>query len=897
MELGIKYSNRIQPPANAAFIRGADAKGWLTEIDSWDILFEELECYVMPTSLKDPETSGLFVIFKDAKRAKDIQLLEPYTCIENKLYIPVDTELVPQVTALELKELLLWEKQVLHPSIGFIGFEEKDRFDLSKFFEYNIIPATDWSFANPGAFTRPGFNQILVMQKTPEDLMSDIKEGVGEKPLNEIPIDPSKDPSALGKIFDGVKIVMLKGVLGLMRVLVKITPVSDAVGNSNRVGTMERLVNWITQNLDELQKRRNDEIKRLLTLFDDDNDEALRYAIPLNSPYLDRGSAGVGSDRLTRRPSIFDLSSLGGGRVVDGWDLGNYYNDLRTKYLNAAKREIDNKNFKKAAYVYAHLLGDYSSAANVLEQGGMYREAAVIYKDHLKTLPAAAECLERGGLYSEAIEVFKGLERNEKVGDLYTKLQQQDKGVQYYEKFIEERISNSDHMEAARVINEKLDQLQRAKQTLLEGWKGYHLAEPCLKEYFNIVLNKEPGNTEKELNEVFNKHTPRHKQVALLNVLEYVAKKNVSPKLAETTQDIAYEIIHKETDKGNSNVLASLRKFVPGDKLIGSDASRYATSNHVRKLKSGSPMVFHLDQNINWLQAVSHRSQFLALGIKDGSLQMVRGNWYGNVEYYSWSFVVKRGASFRFINAPYYSNSVIILSTDNQPITRKNLPRNKYFTEALAVYCPTWMHNTASQCVMNESQDICRLEITDQALTMHYYSLDGVLQKSINCVHESQLPLTKGVARSEMINRDEYYYTYQNKEFLIIAASGIARIYDLETGIRHFAVSQPFTEFQLVISTIKGCLFCKPVKGELRIQGDFFAINLIPSITTFVGASLFVIAEKKRATLFEINDVLPNEIKHFDTHTRIVAVLPTGSRNQFALLEESGRFTMCDTNE
>ena len=78
------------------------------------------------------------------------------------------------------------------------------------------------------------------------------------------------------------------------------------------------------------------------------------------------------------------------------------------------------------------------------------------------------------------------------------------------------------------------------------------------------------------------------------------------------------------------------------------------------------------------------------------------------------------------------------------------------------------------------------------------------------------------------------------------------------------------------------------------MQGGFFAESLIPTSIVFITSTRFVITEKKKATLFEIDNFTPRMIKEFETESVIVAALPTNNRNQFGLVEENGKLRLCD---
>ena len=889
MKLRIRYKDSFQSPVSAAFIRSAEPSVWLKEIDKWNIAMDELECYVLPSSIQSVDASGLFVIFKDHSKAKDLSLQDPYTCIEKRLFIPCTAEIIPQVNRDELNKVLLWDKQIFHPVIGLVGVEPKDQLKLIDLLSIDGLLESDWSYANPGIPSKPGFNEISIIKQTAEELINLIKDEIGQKPIDEIS-KKDRSRSFLQKVYDEIRYLAFKGASGVLKV---VGGESADNNNADHESVFQKFSNWISRNLEELEKKRQDEIKRLLNLFDENTNEALQYAIPLDSPYFNRGETHSSTYRLTKKPLQFNLGNLGGGGRVDLWDIGHYYNDLRLKYLAAAKKEIEKKDFKKAAYIYAHLLGDYTSAANTLEQGGMFREAASLYKDHLKNISSAAECLERGGLFLESIELNKTLMRDEKVGDLYRKINQNENAEIFYEKHIGTKLTLNDHLDAARVVNEKLYLNERAQQILLQGWDHSYQHESCLKKYFDIIPDRQPADISARIKNVYTSTTPRHKRMSLLNVLGHVNKLNKDVTVKEITQEIMYEIVHEETKSGNIQSVHSLKLFLPDDRLIGSDANRFISNRRQLPSRSAPTDSFHLDTSIKWIGATWHRNQFLVIGLKNSYLHMARGNWYGNFEYYTWTNPIKRNARYVFVSSPYHSHNVIIHSSDVLPVTRKNLSKNKYFADGLIVYCPVWLHRLSPMFVIKDDATICRLD-TENNLTLHYYSPIGDLKKSINCTIEGK-DQARGYSQPNagLIFHDGFYYTFWGKIFVTITEEGKVREFEFNTLIRFFSSSTIFAEFRIIISTNKGCLLYKPSGGALNMQGGFFAEQLIPTLIVFVQADRFVICEKTKAYLFEIRDETPLLLNEYNSHSPIIAVLPTSTRNQFALVEEGGKIIMC----
>jgi len=901
MELQLRYNNDAQLPVAAALLYGNSTTAWLKEIDRWQISPGELSCYILPQSVSCIDPAGLFVIFNNPASVRQIDLLHPYACISNKLYIPCHATLFPQLAVAELDRLLLWPIQVFHPTIGLVGFEESSFVNISDLFVYPTIKQSNWTLADPGLAGKPELQQIIVTPRSAENIMDEIKTAIGQKPIEEIIPPEEKTNPVLENILNVAKLFLFVPLLGVIKLFDLFPKSATSVysGNtSSNPGLLQQLQSWLQKNLDELQKKRDKELKRLSDLFEKDTNEALQYAIPLNSPYFDRGKQAPSSSILGRRSVNFNLGSLGGGRLVDAWDTSNYYHELRTKYLNAAQKEIAQKDFKKAAYVYAHLLGDYYNAAKTLEQGNFHREAAALYKDHLKNMTAAAACLERGELYTEAIELYKDLKEDEKVGDLYLQIQQENNAHLYYESCVTKKVGADNLLDAARVVQEKMQQEERAKGILLQGWKGNYQHEPCLKKYFDIIINKDQEQVEAAVNHIYKEHTSERKQLPLLHVLEYVNSKTGSEAVLHNNQEIAYEILHQEAKKGNMQNLHSLKKFLPGNKLIGSDTSRYASSSNRRLQPDTITADIQLDKTIGWKATTCYRNQFIAVGIKNNQLHLARANWYGNIEYYSWEKEIKDFTSLCFITAPHYSKDIILHNSEGIVFSDRQLIKNKYFSEDLEIRSLAWMLAAPQQFLIDETGNIRRFEMERGDMTLQQYSMDGTLLLSVNCALVSgTVSGARNYPGQALFFNDGYYYTYTDMRLISISSTGGVKAIELLTGIRMMAASGPGSDFYIVVSTNKGCSICKPFKGELNFTNLYFAEELIPRQIIFLNSNRFVIAEKLKAVVFEITDGIPRLIYEQRTASVIAGILSVPQRNSFAIVEENGCITVHDLDK
>ena len=353
-----------------------------------------------------------------------------------------------------------------------------------------------------------------------------------------------------------------------------------------------------------------------MELFKNNPEEALKYALPLDSKYLDRGKARP-SSKLSQRDTEFNLRNIGGGAATDGWNLpDDQYFKLRQLYQDQAQACLDNEDYRKAAYIYAHLLGEFHMAANALEQGNYYREAAVMYKDHLRKPDLAAACLEKGGLYPEAIDIYIELNQYEKAGDLSVMIGRTQKARKYYYHCYEEAINRDDYLDAVRILEEKLKEPENVGDLLLEGWDKSSQHNACLQKYFDQYPKENEEAFAEEVNHIFEKRTPQSKKDLFLDILIYTKRKYPSHDLEKTSEEIAFQVVSKNISKGKLSNIEILGQFLDKDKLIKSDISRYKYYHKKympkRKMSEiGKPsQISPLPKDVTWQQMIGFRNRF-----------------------------------------------------------------------------------------------------------------------------------------------------------------------------------------------------------------------------------------------------------------------------------------------
>jgi tetratricopeptide (TPR) repeat protein len=907
MELTVKYNEHADHSLNAAFIRGNNPAIWLQEMSAWQIPLRQLVCYIISQNNNPVEAAGLFVIFNKEQTPAVLQVKQPYTVTGGRLYIPIDAELTPAISEKELQSLLIWDCQVFHPALGFIGFERKDRVALADLLQYTAPNDTNWEYAQAGNSPWIPLHQINVQRLTIEDVFDSVKESISSKPLTDIPKSNKNEvPSLLNnKVAEG----LLKGAFALLSGLGAITSIpggiiggmmpssgGGSVGRSTGSGTpgfFSRAMNWMQEKIEDLERQRDSELKRLSEMFEKNMDEFLQYAIPLSSPYMNRGTANPGA-RLTKNSSQFNAGRLGGGQAVDGWNLDNHYNDLRSKYLRAAQQAIEKKDYKKAAYVYAHLLGDYTMAAATLKQGKHYREAALLYKDHLNNPQQAAECYKEGGLYVEAIELYTDLQEYEKAGDLYIELDQHKQALTCYEDGVAKAVLNHDYLEQARIITDKIGDKPRGKQVLLQGWQDVKQPEACLTKYFDLLANDNKEQLHEEVKNFYTKGDHVNKKLSFLNVIDGVNKKYKTSGLESTCTNIAYEVVSEEASAGNKVSLHQLRNFIADDQLLDPDCYRFIhTIKDTPEQKADGKNTVHLVKEVAWKKVLTWQNQILVWGIKPQGLVLARINADGNTEYFSWHTKEEVDEYFVSLADPEHSNN-IILYTYGMNTTDKLLVQSKYFQDELKVFQPQFLHGMVLGIGMHEGDLVTLIEEHEEGF-LNRYSLSGELKTSIRCAFKDKSFRFPPASCNELIwCKDHFYLACDNMVWRISDSGEIEVLFYLQGLIRKLVVR--YIQYGLVaIGFYSGRRAFFMTSAE-DYKSDPFEVSegefLIKDIA-ILPDKRYVVANEKNVQMFydmEEGDS-PECYWQWNAENGMAAIFEGTERNQLGIVEANGQIT------
>lgn len=497
---------------------------------------------------------------------------EQFQSVRDLLFIPSFSTLFPAISQQELDKLFSGSKYFIHPETGLVELSESINWS-----ELLSAPnEQDRAIEKPedAVFIPRRVDRFQIKAVPPEDALQEMEEQVfpkkkefEDKPLNLL----EKGKLLFYKLLftnKGSKPGLLGGSdIETPSWLSKLMP---------RFGIA--LFDKMQEDFADLEERNKRKVDKLMEMLENDPEEALRYAIPIDLEGTGRGqSVNAELDFFTRRSDFSLFGSDGRSGSGYGVDLGSAMYDLQRQYLKTAEELKRKRDFEKAAFVYMKLLKNYDKAAEALEEGHKYNEAASIYLKYCLNKTKAAKCYEAGNMTTEAIELYKELNEDEKVGDLYLSMNHRKEANIYFEKVATAHTTHAKFMKASLVYRHKMEDEAAAQNALLQGWRQSKDSVNCLTSYFQHISDtKERGH---EINEIYKTDVNYLNRSNFLDVIKHEYKKK--NELADNVREIAYEII-AESAQTDPSIVVELRQFNEKDNELMKDTMRYKLNNKVK---------------------------------------------------------------------------------------------------------------------------------------------------------------------------------------------------------------------------------------------------------------------------------------------------------------------------
>lgn len=912
MKLQLQLHTSSQGPAKAVFLRGKDSAMWLQQIQSWGIHPRDLEAYAVPQSIRDREIAGLLVILRKGHFSTQLELEEAYRCLGSALLIPQYCSVQPQIAEAEWPNILHYDWYFYHPGIGMVGFQRSDQVDLASLLTYASPQEKNWSLAQSGSPQPPALQHISVQMPKVEDIFAQVK-GVGDQSLKDIPEKPAQNDHETG----GFSFDLLNGLDQLLsqRGQIRAGEKQGFLGK-----WLDRLQGGIQQKIRDLQKQREDEISRLLKLFEEDPEEALRYSIPLNSPYEGRGIAPPSNTLGRKDPLDFNLGQLGSTGPRDNWDIDTQRRiALQQYYLKLANQKIAEKDFRKAAYIHAHLLGDFNTAANVLMQGKHYHEAALLYRDHLKNPQQAARCFEEGGLYGEAIPIYLELGEQEKAGDLYVLLDQEEEAKKLYLACVQQALERADFLGAARLYDTKLKDVSQAKGVLLQGWHQAQTPISCLNGYFDYFRQSSNMEFDEEIQRIYQQEVSHLQRDAFMNVLKGLAAQPSRKAQLPKAREIVYNLVSKELLVNRLDHLDMLSTFVPGDQLLETDISRLRAEVKERIKQTPQPRPhssIHLVKTVElaagvkyWQEARMLNHHLVVLGRNEGELFLQ----CADLEFFNECV----RAEEPYDSYPYGSYQPHLLALPHlSPYL--NIVQNNSLSLAAIQLIETCFGKTTQKYNLSpkgrilayvhiDGEHIAKLELGEErTLTLHICNLKGEIKESFLCKDETGKAYNVGIPRTTfygkplIIFHQGYIYVPNEQSLLLrIDLKGITSI-AFETYAYSYiyciTVSDETTTPLMAIhfrdpddSMTFGCECFRIENNQLKSCGGAFEFRTAITSMTFIQQGL-VLTHKNEMRLYKLNsNATPSISRLMDVKEGINYTFKGPTANQIGIIAQNGK--------
>ncbi len=574
MELRIRPFHKNTYPFGGFLIKNPSVSVWLKEIQSLNFSLQNVQIFpisdIIPNSIW-----GCFVLTTNKLTLNQVGKNEICQQIAANLFIAEKSILQPELSPNEIEKLFSKNIHVFHPDFGLIELTEE--LNLEKILSEPTLKSFYITKPNPPVFIPKQINSFQVKPVPPEEVLKNMEEKIFPKQ------EKMKDEPL--SAFEHLKLGFYKTLFS------KSSEKREGAGESvnikksdwwtkleslfKGVGKEGGISEKMQQDFEDLEKRNQKQMDKLMDLFKNNPDEALKYAIPLDDNGSSRGGTS-GQFEMSKRWTNFSLlgDMLGGKGSGGGIDMGDHYFTLQKQYSDTALEFIKQKQFHKAAFVYMKLLKNPHQAAETLATGEYYQEAAGIFLKHSNNKKRAAECYEKGNMTGEAIEIYKDLGENEMVGDLYVKIKKRREADTYYGFVIDDYKSKSQYVKASLIYKNKMNNERGGQSMLLQGWRVNADAFNCLNNYFANISDIKELKT--EIDAVYNYDVSPQNRESFLRVIKHeFDKKN---ELSDSIKEMAYEIVAAQIPT-NPTIVSELKGFNPKDQQLTKDTIRFNLKN------------------------------------------------------------------------------------------------------------------------------------------------------------------------------------------------------------------------------------------------------------------------------------------------------------------------------
>ncbi|MBO6516584.1 MAG: hypothetical protein JJ975_08535 [Bacteroidia bacterium] len=556
-------------------LRGSSVKEWLIELSRLKLNLNTCKLYGLPDETPN-SIWGCLVLTSQRIDPQIDHLHERCYQRTKQLILPLNSREYPILSDNELEHMFGSGLHLYHPGIGL--FELEEEIDVSELLELPPNEIQTTITPRDGYLPSSEIHSFFVVPQDEKDVLENLEKN----------LFPKQQKSEKGKLnlWERVK-------LQFYRLFFKSNgekKPSELVVEKRRglkwlqkglapffKGT-ERTVDTLFEDYEDLEQRNISELNKLLDMLESDPENALKYAMPLDTRGSGRGGgsgwAAYKFGKIWERLSLFGdgigYDSEGGAITLDD----DTFAQLQQRYQLTAEALIKEGKYEKAAFVYLKLLKSEYQAAQTLEKGKLYKEAAALYVKFgtKESKELAAECYEKGSMYSKAATLYKETGKYEKAGDMRVLLNQRAEAMQLFELRRQELVDGNQYVKAAKLSKSKMSEFDKGQELLLEGWRNKHDAFNCLTYYFAEF--KDEKELKSQVGFVYKKEIQGHGQSMQADFVHLLKTLYAKDGDREEFKDLAYKIVAENAPEDRS-FAALLKGFNPTDKELAKDTMRY----------------------------------------------------------------------------------------------------------------------------------------------------------------------------------------------------------------------------------------------------------------------------------------------------------------------------------
>ncbi|SNR57529.1 tetratricopeptide repeat protein [Flavobacterium sp. ov086] len=624
MELKLKIDSKNAFPKGGIFIKSTSPKIWLEQIQFIGLSLNSVQVFAVPDVTANELYGCLVVLNQNKIKAGDIGKNNFYQLVENKLFIPENTTIVPQLAKEEWRKLFSDNYHFLHPEIGLVELKEavewENLIQVPAVKEKNVIEPSK-------TVSIPNFISSLRIEVDKEKILEAIENPTSDQEIpEELPFDLQKLVNGNQQEMDKFLELMDKNPELALQLAIPLDTMGTSRGGHfgqfsfdtrglNEAGGFNGSSSGIVDNgggFRDINGNRYDADTRrespvlsdgvnpflkvfrfgsvilfiiLMRSFDPDYSHfefsslfkgfsgflilalIVWFFFSLFSGRSSSNSSSESTNIGGNTPMTSGRPAYSGGSALIDSDR---FSTLENRYEKLAEEFIAKKDYQKAANIYLKLLKKYPKAADILEKGELYTEAAAVYLKYCNNRQKAAECYEKGRAYNEAIELYKELDNDEKVGDLYLVLKNRKEANKHFRKVIESYKENFQYVKASLVYRDKIEDITEAQELLIVGWRTNKDAGRCLNNYFANIKSAEDLSL--AIPNIYKSEVTSDNAITFLNLLKHEFSRFEA--VEEVTKNIAYEIVAERIDE-KPDVASELLSFNPNNKAILKDVMKY----------------------------------------------------------------------------------------------------------------------------------------------------------------------------------------------------------------------------------------------------------------------------------------------------------------------------------